>query len=363
MEKKLTDHKITLFFVPKKISLMYSLFPIFNSKYKDSFKIVSDFNYLIEKDKNELLFIVGWQDNWSTSDTKITQLLKLREKYRKIAFFEDNASSESELLGILPSIDLLYKRTVYVDKTNYQKEFSENRIFSEFYKDKFNLDSSQNEASYPRIQNIEDLKKIKLAWNIGFGTFPLSKNRNKVSSLLYKYLGPNSLNILPKKDYFRKGLPTPTIKRCQARFDFKGYGKLVGYQRELFLKIIDGNPNFLTGRISPNEYNKEIKLVSAILSPFGWGEVCFRDFEAIFSGAVLVKPDMSHLETYPNIFQNDISYLPINWDGSDLKEKVQMLFLDESKIDELRSNAWQILKNEYSRMDEKVLCIINEIKS
>ena len=34
-------------------------------------------------------------------------------------------------------------------------------------------------------------------------------------------------------------------------------------------------------------------------SPFGYGEVCWRDFEAMSTGAVLVKPDMSHLQARP----------------------------------------------------------------
>ena len=34
------------------------------------------------------------------------------------------------------------------------------------------------------------------------------------------------------------------------------------------------------------------------LSPFGWGEIGARDFEIFINGSLLIKPDMSHLETY-----------------------------------------------------------------
>jgi hypothetical protein len=120
--------------------------------------------------------------------------------------------------------------------------------------------------------------------------------------------------------------------------------------------------NFLTGLIPLSDYNKEILDVKAILSPFGWGEVCFRDFEAIFNGGVLVKPNMSHLQTYPNVFQNNLTYLPIQWDGEDLAEKVASLFSHPSFADELRTNAWDVLKIAYRNINEKVRQIVNELQ-
>jgi len=320
-------------------------------------------DFLLQKDRNEVLFIVGWQNNWSKSKEKFEKLLKLREKYRKIAFFEDNASSESELLEILPIVDLLYKRTVYVDKLNYQRVFSDNRIFSEYYRDKFNLVPSENKIPYPRLKNLEDLKKLRIAWNIGFGTYPLSDNKNKITSTIYKYFGTRGLRLIPYKNYFKNGLPHPTNNKCQARFDFKGYGNLVGFQRKILQEQIIGNVKFLTGKIPLNEYNREILNVKAMLSPFGWGEVCFRDFEAIFNGAVLVKPDMSHLETYPNIFKNNHTYLSINWDGTDLTEKVDFLLSNNSFANELRTNAWNELNEAYQNIDQKVFQIIKELSS
>lgn len=342
---------------------MYSMYPIFNSKYISCFNITSDLNFILEKDKGEVLFIVGWQNNWAASKEKFKIILKLREKYRKIAFFEDNDSSESELLEILPIVDLLYKKTLYVNKSNYQKVFSDNRIFAEYYKDKYNLEPTANKIPYPRLKNLGDLKKLRIAWNIGFGTYPLSENRNKISNLIYKFFGSYGLWLIPQKDYFKKKMPQPDNNKCQARFGYKGYGNLVGFQRKILLDQVIGNSNFLTGQIPLKNYNKEITNVKAILSPFGWGEVCFRDFEAIFNGAVLVKPDMGHIETYPNIFKNNQTYLPINWDGTDLNEKVEFLLSNTSFADELRNNAWNQLKEDYQKIDDKVKEIINELLS
>jgi hypothetical protein len=65
--------------------------------------------------------------------------------------------------------------------------------------------------------------------------------------------------------------------------------------------------------VSFKKYKKEIKDSKIILSPFGWGEICTRDYEAFLVGALLVKPSMSHLITYPNFYQENVTYVPIDW--------------------------------------------------
>ena len=64
---------------------------------------------------------------------------------------------------------------------------------------------------------------------------------------------------------------------------------------ETLLEKIKENKLFLTGTLPHKEYIEECSEVYGLLSPFGWGEICYRDFEAIMCGNILVKPDMSHL--------------------------------------------------------------------
>ncbi len=65
-------------------------------------------------------------------------------------------------------------------------------------------------------------------------------------------------------------------------------------------------------------------------SPFGYGELCWRDVEAFLAGAVLLKPDMSHLDTLPDLYRPWETYAPIAWDFSDLAEVVDRLLSDEA---------------------------------
>lgn len=74
-------------------------------------------------------------------------------------------------------------------------------------------------------------------------------------------------------------------------------------------------------RVSRDKYYREMATAKICVSPFGYGEICWRDFEAVLSRCLLIKPDMSHVETRPNIFIPYETYVPVKWDFSDLEEK------------------------------------------
>ena len=40
------------------------------------------------------------------------------------------------------------------------------------------------------------------------------------------------------------------------------------------------------------------------MSPFGLGEITLKDFE-VFSGSLLMKPNMDHMLTWPNFYTKD----------------------------------------------------------
>jgi len=79
-----------------------------------------------------------------------------------------------------------------------------------------------------------------------------------------------------------------------------------------------GHPRFLG----------ELARSKVCFSSFGYGEVCWRDYEAVLMGAVLLKQDMSHVATDPDIFAPGETYVPVRWDLSDMNEKVRWLVAD-----------------------------------
>lgn len=68
------------------------------------------------------------------------------------------------------------------------------------------------------------------------------------------------------------------------------------------------------------KYDSMTRLAKAVVSPWGNGELCHRDFDAMWCGAVLIKPYSDHLRTDPVMFRNGVTYFACKPDFSDLRE-------------------------------------------
>ena len=93
------------------------------------------------------------------------------------------------------------------------------------------------------------------------------------------------------------------------------------------------------GFVKYREYLFEIMNSKMTFSPFGYGESCWRDFEAISLGSLLLKPDMSHLTSNPNLFIPNETYIPIKWDFSDFSEKASYYLNNENERLRIVGNA------------------------
>jgi hypothetical protein len=93
------------------------------------------------------------------------------------------------------------------------------------------------------------------------------------------------------------------------------------------------------------QFLHELRHSKVCCSPFGYGEACWRDFEAVVTGAVLMKPDMSHVETAPDIFVPWETYAPLAWDMSDLPDVLHRLLADEALRTRLATQAFDTLRS------------------
>src|SRR5690606_31733309 len=91
--------------------------------------------------------------------------------------------------------------------------------------------------------------------------------------------------------------------------------------------------------IPTRRYRQELANTRICVSPFGYGEVCYRDFEAVAAGCVLAKPDMSHVRTEPDIYIPHETYIPFRLDLSDLHEALQPYLADPARCAALAEAA------------------------
>ena len=116
----------------------------------------------------------------------------------------------------------------------------------------------------------------------------------------------------------------------------------------------------------PPEFADVMTRSKCTLSPYGQGELCFRDFEIIKYGSVMIKPDMSKVITYPNIYIPFETYIPCKLDYSDLIEKIQWVKDNPKKCQEISNNARKLYKEMYTKENlviywHKLLSNLNEV--
>lgn len=101
------------------------------------------------------------------------------------------------------------------------------------------------------------------------------------------------------------------------------------------------------GMVTHRQYLRELQSSKICFSPFGFGEVCWRDYEAVMCGAMLIKPDMAHVDTEPDIYRPFDTYVPIRWDFLDLEEKVRYYLAHDKERRDIAQNAFEALSYYY----------------
>lgn len=93
------------------------------------------------------------------------------------------------------------------------------------------------------------------------------------------------------------------------------------------------------GRVRRDEFFAEMADSKLCFSPFGYGEVCWRDYEAFATGALLIKPSMEHLKVEPDVFVPNETYVALPWDLSGLADCISEYLGNERERARICLNA------------------------
>ena len=293
---------------PNSLSFIYPI--LLNKKFLD-------FNIEIENkipSKNYDIIIIDSKffiDLFNLDNTElVTDILnKLKMKNGKV-IYSDNEASTFINREIINAVDYYIKGRLPKDLNLYKTKLYGMREYTDFYFKKFNI--TDTKEKYSDIINDDNLKKINLGWNNGINEYSYFSEYNRK---VYKLFG--FFKSKPEiKNFKKKNL-------LNVRFSQNYNRETVNFQRSKLKDLIN---NFkLTKRVSRIKYFFELKYSKVALSPFGWGEICYRDFETFYYGCTLVKPDMDHIMTWPNYYQKNITYLSLNWDMSNFEELINLI--------------------------------------
>ena len=260
----------------------------------------------------------------------INYLKKKKTKEYKL-IFADTADNSGQLkTDFLSFVDIYWKGQILKNVNEYMNPHYGGRLFTNFYKKRFNIQDKNKQISEP-VKNKDLLNKIQICWNMGLcdhGRYAHIKQK-LYSIFKFNFFINNTKNFfLPDKKRNRN---------ISCRIGTKYERETVSFQRikisELLEKYID------TSKLSRFKYLNELSNSKYIISPFGWGELCPRDFETFINGGLLIKPDMKTINTWPNWYVSNKTYLSFDWDLINFRNKVKIALKNYKKLKEIAVNA------------------------
>ena len=148
---------------------------------------------------------------------------------------------------------------------------------------------------------------------------------------------PNWLDYTAEKPYDLScmfGYPTKTPvyehELCQTNYydpHRKNLMETLGSKYKI-AGLVDGE------RIPLDEYYQKMYQSKIIMAPLGYGEMAPRDLESAMFGSVLIKPDMSYIDSEPFIYEDNKTYISVNYDWSNLEEKIDYVLSDYKNVRE-----------------------------
>lgn len=238
----------------------------------------------------------------------------------ELHFLDSFAPTDLRLARILaPLVKSYIKKSVLKDRSQYQKPQLGDTNLMEYYCGLFDIEEKMVDWQVP--MDVMD----KLVIGPTFFTSPLI-----LESFLNRSEPPSDNKTLD----------------VHARMAAKGsswYGKM----RQLSvdkLNALTGLKTAVGPGIPRKQFMRELATAKICFSPFGYGEICWRDIEAIQAGAVLLKPSMEHLDMNPRIHIPFETYIPLQWDYSDLEEKIESVLSNDTYRKTLVSNAYQMVR-------------------
>jgi hypothetical protein len=299
-----------------------------------------------------------FRSDWQKDKGKIFSFLEKAKNHNlKIIWFDTTDSTWCTQFEALPYVDIFLKSQLLKDRKQYLKPFRTGRIFTDFFDDLY--DCNEDSVEYPAPKE-EELEKLDISWNTCFENY--THTRYMLPARIKQKLRPKTANILGEK-FKIKFIPVMKERNVSisCRVGLSHSRKSVIAHRQAIMDILKKR-GVDCGKIPLNEYFNEMKNAVIGIGPFGVGEITLRDYEIIICGSTLVKPDMTHLETWPELFKPDETFVAHKWDLSDFEEVISKVLNHDDWRQEIALKAQNAYREAVSGMDHFAERLIAKIK-
>ena len=266
----------------------------------------------------DVLFIESrsFSHRWQAEgDPAVLQDLSRLAQKAPLVWFDISDSTGWLQPQVLPFVRWYYKSQLLRDRRLYMEEHYGNRIWADYYHRRAGV-TDASPAQSRVITQPEFLPRLRVSWNSGIANYTMYGPHIMG---LRRFL-PLDLLLWPPKSFIPPHAKRKIPLACRMGVNYER--QTVSYQRKQIQKLLKNRLD--TTKVGRRAYYIEMQKTRLVISPFGFGEITLKDFEAILCGATLLKPDVSHMETWPNLFVSGKTILTHEWDLSDFIEKVSM---------------------------------------
>jgi glycosyltransferase involved in cell wall biosynthesis len=252
-----------------------------------------------------------------------------KEAGTKLAYFDGIDDLCVHWPVLLDHVDFYVKRHAFRDRSQYLKNHVGSTNLTDYVFRTYGADALGGNSTASGALKEKHLPKIMLGLTFGMDEWALCLHQ----------------------EARRKGLPAERPHDVVCRADIpqnwmaclrKPIGPVMERLRAKGRTVITPEK-----RVSREEFYQEMASAKIYISPFGYGEICGRDYECAILGALLIKPVMGHVEVYPDIYRPYETYVPVAWDYSDLEEKVEHYLENPDERMRITSNARAVVDEAY----------------
>ncbi len=272
-----------------------------------------------------------WSGPWRERKSEALDWLgEIRGKVDRLLFFDRSSTAGHVLTDLLPIVDGYLKNMLFRDRLLYQQELYGTRLFTDYYHRKYGIEDKAPNYSMA-VSDSTLLEKLRVSWNTGLANYSMLGPR---MSSWYSTIPMRAL-FAPPFRYRSPRSARPIDISCRMGLSYKY--ETLAYQRIETVRRLSHHHR--SDRVNKWEYFAELNKSKLVASPFGTSEINYRDFEVFVGGALLVKPSMSHLETYPDFYRDGQTVLTHKWDFSDFDEQIEGALANSSSRMDMAARA------------------------
>ena len=258
---------------------------------------------------------------------EIVSLLSSLKGNAKLIYFDGDDDSTILWPSLVPLVDLYLKKHMFKDPAQYGRTFIGRSNLTDYVARTCGVSFADDMTPHSKPVDSRYLDRIRLGYNLALDEKIVELHRR-------------THNVWRRTD-------RPNDVMCRAQLS----GWLAYLRRDIDpqLSKLPAKYRYVSPkeRVDQRQYDEEMHSSKICVSPFGYGELCWRDFEAVLWGCLLVKPDMSHIRTKPDIFIPNETYVPVKWDLSDLAEKCTYYLEHPEERSRITDNAYRVLDQYY----------------